>query len=442
MSWSVIEGDCIEAMRELDEASVDAIVTDPPYGLGFMGKEWDDLPPGLDFAAEALRVLKPGGHLLALGGSRTYHRLACAVEDAGFEVRDQIMWLYGSGFPKSLDVSKAVDKKSGVDTTDDERWVATPHFVTGEYKTATGDSEKVGQLTPGKRHLYSPATPEAERWNGWGTALKPAHEPIVVARKPLIGTVAENVLSHGTGALNIDGCRVEHDGTGSWGTVNKSNSRGVYGSFGDKDGETPGSKRNPAGRWPANVILDEEAGRLLDEQSGTLTSGANPTRRGSDADRQVLGAFGGQDECEALRGIDSGGASRFFYCAKASKGERNAGLKGFADREQRRAYSDGLNGPRPHTAADYEFKPKDVRNHHPTVKPIELMRYLCRLVTPKGGIVLDPFTGSGTTGCAAVLEGFTFVGIEREPEYVEIACARIDHWNRQPVQMDLLGEAA
>jgi site-specific DNA-methyltransferase (adenine-specific) len=409
MSSRVIEGDCLQVMRELEDCSIDAIVTDPPYGLGFMGKAWDELPPGEEWGRECLRVLKPGAHLLAFGGSRTYHRLACAVEDAGFEVRDQIMWLYGSGFPKSLNVGKAIDKAAEA-----EREVVGIADGGDGTRLAMNDAPGNGRAKDylsGPYKLTIPSTPEAEKWEGWGTALKPAHEPIVVARKPLAGTVAANVLEFGTGALNVDGCRIEHDGTGSLGTVNKSDSRSLYGSFGDEDGETPGSVRNPAGRWPANIVLDEEAGRLLDEQSGERPGGAYREQRG---EGQATGFGEGRPTPGGARAMgDSGGASRFFYCAKASKGERNAGLHS----EQRAA------------------------NYHPTVKPISLMRYLVRLVTPPGGVILDPFLGSGTTGCAAALEGFEFVGIEREPEYVKIAEARIAHWSAQPVQMQL-GDAA
>lgn len=478
--WRVVEGDCLERMRELDEGSVDAVVTDPPYGIGFMGKEWDaptiaraaerdavtraslgpESPsrPGRAqprsssafgsaahyagpvragrewqewcerWASEALRVLKPGGHLLAFGGTRTYHRLACAVEDAGFEIRDTICWLYGSGFPKSLDVSKAIDKAAGAerDVVGLRTYGEGQIYGGGAAAGGSGGGIMGEPAERGPSVQTAPATPEAERWQGWGTALKPAHEPVVVARKPLAGTVARNVQEYGTGALNIDGCRV---GTDDLSAEYDRADFAAMGYGGAKEGhvvERPGK----LGRWPANVALDGEAAAMLDEQSGTLQSGANPTRRGSDRSRTAYGDFEGQRECEPARGADSGGASRFFYCAKASRAERNAGLDGFEKKPIR--WSSGEQSPGTFQADGTE---KAARNAHPTVKPIVLMRWLVRLVTPPGGTVLDP--GSGTTGIAAVLEGFDFVGVEREPEYVEIARARIDHWARQPVQLGL-----
>lgn len=414
----LISGDCIEAMRELPDESVDAIVTDPPYGLGFMGKAWDDLPPGEEWGRECLRVLKPGGHLLAFGGSRTFHRLACAVEDAGFEVRDQMMWLYGSGFPKSLDVSKAIDKAAGA-----EREVIGKSLRHGG-GTMTGASFQVPAKVP---DLTAPATPEAEAWNGWGTALKPAHEPIVVARKPLAGTVAENVLAHGTGALNIDGCRI---GFASEADERESKEKNQHADFGTEPGGNevygdysmvPRENYDPPGRWPANVVLDEEAGRLLDEQSGESTSQGG--RVGKKQQASVSNVPAGKYHAGDPGFGDTGGASRFFYCAKASRGERNAGLDALPDKVRRRVNSGGLeNDPR--------WAPVIAKNNHPTVKPISLMRYLVRLVTPPEGTVLDPFLGSGTTGCAAVLEGFNFIGIEREAEYLAIAQARIEWWEK------------
>ncbi len=421
----ILEGDCVAVMAAMPEGSVDAVVCDPPYGLGFMGKEWDTtaamhLPPSAEaldtplsrmrtgkgpaavafdgrafqswceaWAREALRVLKPGGHLLAFGGSRTVHRLACGIEDAGFEVRDCLAWLNGSGFPKSLDVSKAIDKAAG----------------------ANGEAECA---------VTAPATPEAQKWDGWGTALKPAHEPIVLARKPLAGTVSANVLKHGTGALNVDGCRVGTDEICAHG--GGQNDARIYGGGKGLPAIEPGA--NPhTGRWPANVILDPEAAALLDEQTGELGPGAFPAARGPDGDRQAYGAFKGQDGLDARR-TDKGGASRFFYVAKASSAERNAGLDGFELGEGIGQVFKTL----PDQRMDREQERRLRRNIHPTVKPIELMRWLVRLVTPPGGTVLDPFAGSGTTGIACALEGAQFTGIERDPGYAWIAEARIKWW--------------
>lgn len=556
MSARIIHGDCLAELAALSEASVDAIVTDPPYGLGFMGKAWDDLPPGLDFAREALRVLKPGGHLLAFGGTRTWHRLAVAVEDAGFEIRDSIAWLYGSGFPKSLDVSKAIDKAAGA---------ARP--VVGinpraAQQTPKADVTSLGAFAGTSPDLTAAATPEAAQWQGWGTALKPSHEPVVwgvkpltdkgylarigshldrlenewralaaesitptgevvassartatypsgstvgtglnivsswkacwdelcsllststtettsstttdlrtlssclerltasstlqsetnplgltssasaveslfvsavfglratlalsadesatrstptghqdaegrspafepiiVARKPLAGTVAANVLEHGTGALNIDGCRIEF-GEESVDLGRQQVNFDQMG-YGRSARDTSGvATYKPGGRWPANVCLDEDQAAALDEQSGTKPPSARVAKGGACAKPGNLDGH--------LRGVgsqigdewgynDSGGASRFFYVAKAPKKERPV-VDGVA---------------------------------HPTVKPLALMRWLVRLVTPPGGIVLDPFAGSGTTVEAAILEGFDVIGVEREAEYLPLIEARI-----------------
>jgi hypothetical protein len=395
----VITGDCLEVLPTVGDGSVDAIVTDPPYGLGFMGKQWDDLPPGVKWARECLRVLKPGGHLLAFGGTRTYHRLACAIEDAGFEVRDCLAWLYGSGFPKSRDVSKAIDKAAGA-----TREVVGPRIrVDGKAPGIVGNqgARTMGVFGDLPTDVTGPATPDAEQWNGWGTALKPAHEPIVLARKPLTGTVARNVLAHGTGALNVDATRIEMSDADR--AVVDARSGAGYGtgvSVGAHHGRDEGERFTsaPAGRWPANVVLDPEAAAMLDAQTGTLTSG----KHSSDEKRNTPGGNGRTHR--AMTGVvgawhgDTGGASRFFYVAKASSAERNAGLD---------------------------------RNAHPTVKPIDLMRWLVRLITPPGGLVLDPFTGSGTTGIACALEGMAFLGIEREAEYVDRARARIGHHARR-----------
>jgi site-specific DNA-methyltransferase (adenine-specific) len=367
MAWTIHHGDCREVMATLDAESVDAIVSDPPYGLSFMGKGWDHGVPGVEFWTEALRVAKPGAHLLAFGGTRTYHRLACAIEDAGWEIRDCVMWVYGSGFPKS-------------------------HNLKGE-------------------------------WQGWGTALKPAWEPIIVARKPLVGTVAENVLTHGTGGINVDGCRVGIDG---------SDLEQMSGRSGKRTSPhllqgMPATSWEPtaSGRWPANLIHDgsEEVVGLFPQTmsgSGLRRPQDWKSRNAYGYSKSVNGASDYQ------RDADSGSAARFFYCAKASKADRDEGCEGLPQTiKQSVAHGDKRHGTLPYTNEPREMNPRPRGNHHPTVKPADLMRYLCRLVTPPGGVVLDPFTGSGSTGKGAVLEGFRFIGIEREAEYVEIAKARI-----------------
>jgi DNA modification methylase len=439
----LLHGDCLERLRELPACSVDACVTDPPYGLSFMGKKWDYDVPGEDIWRECLRVLKPGGHLLAFAGTRTQHRMAVRIEDAGFEIRDMIAWVYGSGFPKSLDVSKAIDKCNGETgrLLKFTEWMRTTglaarqinkitetnmgsHYLTAASQPAIptpalwallrphcgdvpewvdqlvqrieAEREVVGQGwridrkegavnygggTPdGTYAITAPATPEAQQWDGWGTALKPALEPITVARKPFKGTVAANVLEHGTGAINIDGCRVP----GSYETRNRQNDGGNS-MFGMGAG---GGAFVPAeGRWPANLIHDgsDEVVGLFPESKGQ--QGAISGKEPSGKTNAVYGEYQQRNESEPRN--DSGSAARFFYCAKASKADRNEG------------------------------------NTHPTVKPTDLMRYLCRLVTPPGGIVLDPFMGSGSTGKAAMLDGFRFIGIEREAEYLEIAKQRM-----------------
>lgn len=328
MRYTLHLGDCRDVMASMEADSIDAIVSDPPYGLSFMGKGWDHGVPGVEFWREALRVLKPGGHVLAFGGTRTFHRLAVGIEDAGFEIRDCLSWMYGSGFPKSHNIG-----------------------------------------------------------NGWGTALKPSWEPVIMARKPLQGTVASNVAEWGTGAVNIDGCRV---------------------------GES--------GRWPANTILDEEAAALLDAQSGvSVSAGGISKNKGTDS--VARGKF---KYTEFKNHDDSGGASRFFYVAKASAREREAGLEGMEVRKAGAMSGEETREDRP---TNHPMR----ANHHPTVKPIALMRYLVRMVTPPDGVVLDPFMGSGSTGCAAMVEGMRFVGIDITPEYVEIARKRIARWSAESV---------
>lgn len=367
---NIINDDCIVALKLLPDNSVDSIVTDPPYHLtsivkrfgkpnaapaqfgtdgafsraakGFMGKEWDggDIAFRTDVWIECLRVLKPGGHMLSFGGSRTYHRMAVAIEDAGFDIRDQIMWIYGSGFPKSHNIGKSIDKMEG-----NER------EVVGERSYGYNESPIYGTGITGN----IPITKGNSDWEGWGTALKPAHEPIVMARKPLSEkSIAENVLKHGTGGINIDGCRVGNEKVYTRGKGVGITGELVYGHYGNQQ-----DSEEREGRFPANIMFDEEAGKLLDEQTD--------------------------------------GASRFFYCPKANKKERGTD------------------------------------NIHPTVKPIALMEYLIKLITPVNGIVLDPFLGSGTTGVAAVRNNFDFIGIEKDKEYYKIASKRIkkEHAKRE-----------
>jgi len=382
--------DCLEGMKLIDDNSIDSIVTDPPYELGFMGKKWDStgIAYNVELWQEALRVLKPGGHLLAFGGTRTYHRMACAIEDAGFEIRDQIQWIYGSGFPKSMDISKAIDKKAGA-----KREVIKTVKGMGKQNpewNGTAKGRKENYYKP-EYQLTASATPEAKQWDGWGTALKPANEPIVVARKPLSEkTVAENVLKWGTGGLNIDGCRVESGGEHKRAYQPTNHERGVYGK------QTAFQPSNKEGRFPANVILDEEAGKLLDEQSG-ISKGSNSGIRKAGSEFGQGSGWNKHKNKDTFRvgHNDSGGASRFFYCAKASKKERGEG------------------------------------NTHPTVKPLKLISYLITLVTPPNGICLDIFEGSGTHALACIENGFKYIGFELEKKYYDIATERIENHKQQ-----------
>ena len=396
----LINNDCIIAMKEMPDNSVDSIVTDPPYELGFMGKSWDSsgVAFNVEVWQEALRVLKPGGHLIAFSGSRTYHRMAVAIEDAGFEIRDQIMWVYGSGFPKSLNIAKALDKSEGL----------LEHEGTGMIPDGSPTMSMYPAIKPSEYVSPEPPGFHAKQWDGWGTALKPAHEPMVLARKPLIGTVANNVLTHGTGGLNIDASRV---GTTveTW-PASRSFASGISSGFteGLEKGETQPTGEAPAGRWPANFIHD-----------------------GSDEVNDLLGE-----------------PARFFYCAKASKRDRNEGLDGFEIIETQGGggrplenYGEDDESQRLKKAASAYGAIKAARaNTHPTVKPTDLMRYLVRLVTPQGGVVLDPFMGSGSTGKACVYEGFDFIGIEQSAEYIEIAQARIDFALNNTLPLELFNE--
>lgn len=589
---AVLVADCVDAMAQMPSGSVDAIVTDPPYGLEFMGKEWDrpwrmgkvssvgkvdgtpfrrnagtptwsapgnprcrncggtkynrtrptgcvcdspdfgnDAAPQMRafqewcerWAVEALRVLKPGGHLLAFGGTRTFHRLAVAIEDAGFEVRDCLMWMYGQGFPKSHNVALSIDKaardapRGSADPDSPDHGSYTPQATEG--KRSDGDPSRghgasPGQFTRGRaipvasKHLpnghyaeqaleanpvppYEPRTPEAQEWDGWGTALKPAWEPIILARKPLAGSVAENVLTHGTGALNIASCRV--------GTTDDAYARNCSGDRGhggsrdaNGDGATSfrpgGGSAAEGGRWPANVALahtescvrvgtrtvrsnSQGGGRqdsgpssvyhdglnnggaghgvngveaiddwdcaadcpvaLLDKQTGMLASGKmRPTHTTAGVNGRTAFGADAKDGFVTMETYgDRGGASRFFYTAKANVAEREAGLIGALP-----CISCGKLDTHEHPAPNGKPQPCR-RNDHPTVKPIGLMRWLIRLITPPGGLVLDPFTGSGTTGVAAAMERFPFVGIEQDPAHARTAEARIAFWRDQSPDM-------
>ena len=383
------KGDNRLVLKDYPDAHFSSCVCDPPYELGFMGKSWDKTGIAYDVAMwkEVYRVLKPGAHLLAFGGSRTYHRLACAIEDAGFQVRDQIMWLYGSGFPKSLDVSKGIDKAAGA-----EREVVGPDRYAG--RRIEGSGPVNGDACYGQYGIPKgtsvPATDLARQWDGWGTALKPAHEPIVVARKPLEGTVVANVLKHGTGAINVAGCRIEHKTINGGNLADNPHLRGtkeraapVSSPFGRSGDVTDLTSQD--GRWPSNIIHDgsPEVLACFPDSKGQQgdVRGTEQSRTGGEG----TVCYGEYGRVPAGKRGDNGSAARFFYAAKASQAERGKGC------------------------------------NHPTVKPLALMCYLVRLVTPPGGVVLDPFMGSGSTLIAAAKEGFNAVGIELEAENCEIA---------------------
>lgn len=398
------EGDCRERLATIPDAFFDAIVTDPPYGLGFMGKAWDHGVPGVPFWTEFLRVAKPGAHLVAFGGTRTWHRLAVAIEDAGWEIRDTLAWMYGQGFPKSLDVSKAIDAAAGAEREvvgyDASR--ARPNrLYEGGAIGNLGGTGKTSDRTDNGATITAPATEPARQWSGWGTALKPAFEPIILARKPLVGTVAVNVLAHGVGGINIDACRIEVPDQKGGASYAGGSARVIGREHGEGVGfaQCAGDPNDGKGRWPANVVLDEEAAALLDEQTGTLTSGKVTKVYSATLVSSVALGAKQRDLHPDKVFSDSGGASRFFYVAKASRSERTMGGA--------------------------------VENKHPTVKPLALMRWLVRLVTPPGGLVLDPFVGSGTTAVACVEEGFDCVGIEQDPVNTETARARVAEAEKQ-----------
>ena len=377
---TIYHGDCRLILPQLPK--VDLVLTDPPYELGFMGKEWDK--QGVSFRAETWRIIKdsckPGTMMLCFGGTRTWHRIAVAIEDAGWEIRDTLMWLYGQGFPKSLDISKAIDKVKG-------------EYVKGEVlpsSRTTGASTTGIATTFREKIAANPQSPEAQLWDGYGTALKPAFEPIILAMKPLDGTFANNALKYGVAGLNIDGSRISiEDNTGVWGTSNKACTPTFNASEGQHEFR---SSQHPQGRYPANLILDEEAAQMLDEQSGRLTSGTGAVKKQTANGHQGV-VYGTENRPAGTPNIeygDSGGASRFFYCAKASKSERGEG------------------------------------NDHPTVKPLALIRYLCNLLKPPAaGIMLDPFMGSGSTLLECQELGIKAIGIDIGEHNCEIAAKRM-----------------
>ncbi len=430
----IINGNCLGIMKTFPSNSIDSIVCDPPYALvgdsrggslsigdktikfgrsgpskngvsikkGFMGKEWDGQLPSIEIWEEALRVAKPGAHLLAFGGTRTFHRLMVSIEDAGWELRDTLSYNYGSGFPKSIDVSKNIDKHLGIVREDKFEGLGRNISPSGNKKCdICGKWLVSGNPCECPRPQDKPQSDEAKQFVGYGSSLKPAWEPIVMARKPLEGTIANNVLKWGVGGINIDACRIPHNEKQKVTTrVGRKNAE-VWSDTAcgyDNEKNTIASA-NPKGRFPANFLLDEQSALLLDEQTGILKSGDGCTRRkiGSFLEHGGLGKPG---DLQVTYG-DYGGASRFFYTSKCSKNERN----------------EGLDPERPNT--------------HPCVKPLSLMRYLCRLVTPPRGIVLDPFCGSGSTCIAAVQEGFNYIGTELETEYVVIANKRIAYWTKK-----------
>jgi DNA modification methylase len=444
----IIHADCLEALRAMDACSVDAIVTDPPAGIAFMGKDWDRDKGGraewvawmAEIARECLRVIKPGGHALVWALPRTSHWTGWAWEDAGWQPRDKLVHLYGSGFPKSLDVSKAIDKAAGAERTEKiapkpghENFVGRDNLKSLRESGALsgeGGFSRPWMYDPEKvensHWNFAPATDAARQWQGWGTALKPAAEDWWLFRKPLVGTVASNVLTHGTGAINVDGCRIGTTG-GGWNGLGDTPRR-AYGAGWNPDGIA----RESAGRWPANVTLDEEAAAMLDAQTGERRSGVAVTRNGGGGKffsglKGTLDMAGHGPRPDSGYG-DNGGASRFFYVAKPSRAERDAGCAELEPQQRdegRVAGAPGGDNPRNRGAATRT-------NSHPTVKSVALMRWLVRLITPPGGVVLDPFCGSGTTLLACIEEGVDAIGIEREAEYVEIIRRRVAHALKTP----------
>lgn len=383
----LFRGDCLKKMKRIPDGYVDSIITDPPYALEFMGKGWDKVLPSVDIWKEALRVAKPGAILMAFGGTRTYHRLTCSIEDAGWEIRDCMMWMYGSGFPKSLNISKAIEAKQKTGGSSPRN--LRKNRMGEEYKPTGQEDYRKGRMFSSEIENDNTKEEVNNQWEGWGTALKPAYEPIVIAMKPLDGTFVNNALTHGVAGLNIDGGRV--------GTVGGVKKVDIVADSASHDGKGFGCngelQKLNKGRFPANVVLDEQAGALLDEQSGVSQSNSTDC---VDIVNSKISSFGSNSKRKVTRRSDKGGASRFFYCAKTSKSERNANL------------------------------PEGVVNNHPTVKPLKLMEYLCTITkTPTGGVVLDLFMGSGTTGVACKNTGRKFIGIEKDSDSFLLAKQRI-----------------
>ncbi len=436
----LFHGECLSEMAELPDNFVDTIITDPPYGLSFMGKKWDYDVPSIEIWKECLRVLKPGGTALIFAGSRTQHRMAANVEDAGFILKDCIMWLYGSGFPKAHDIGKSVEKIK-VGGIKNLKQIGSKRGIkceTGTQGYSFNQEYVPGKCMGGKQIQGDvPVYEITNEWNGWKShGLKPAYEPILVAMKPNEGTYANNALVHGVSGLNIDGGRIPLNGepnpSGSAKRIYVKNEYDANAGYGD-------NKTTPdKGRFPANIILDEEAGRMLDEQSGISksTGGRIGNKEGAYSGIGAVGYTKEHQKGDPGFG-DKGGASRFFYCAKANKKERNAGCEGLEAKSvawSNQAKAELKRGKeewrRDGTTATHN-KVEKLKNSHPTVKPLALMEYLCTLTkTPTGGVVLDPFMGSGTTGIAARNTGRPFIGIEREQEYCEIAKARITHGDK------------
>lgn len=446
-NYKLFHGNMLDMLEVIQPESIDAIITDPPYGLtsitkrfgkegsapaqfgtdgafsrlskGFMGKEWDG--SGIEYNIDAWRkcftVLKDGGYLLAFGGTRTFHRIACAIEDAGFEIRDTIMWIYGSGFPKSLNLGLAIDKKLGIESED------TGEISPNARPNSTKDNTLYESGTVGKSFTIKKATNE---WAGWGTSLKPAYEPIIVARKPFKGSLVDNVLENGVGGLNIDECRISLNNgetkSGGFGKAKTGYQKGI-GNGGDDDYKCEWVE-DTSGRFPANVIL------TYDETDKDEVCGGMPNTKSIGSAPNY--DFGSQNNPSHLytniksgtHFDDEGSAARYFYCAKASKRDRDAGLEAFEEME-------GIRTNAPRNSEEEKTKPR--RNIHPTVKPVELMQYLIRLVAPKGSVILDPFNGSGSTGKACMYENndnnkdYFYIGIELTDEYLPISKARIEH---------------